>query len=103
MEWPGSRPSVESWRPLVAKYFPPSAVDEALYIISRESRGDPNAGSGCKGLFQIDASTHFHHYPEVDGNTAEGNTYIAARLWAKSGNSFHQHWYSHTSYPVFGR
>lgn len=96
---------VERWRPLVAKYFPASAVDEALYIISQESKGDPAAGSynGCYGLFQVDALIHYHHYLEVDGHTADGNVYIASRLWAKSGNSFNEHWYSHTAYPRYSR
>ncbi len=47
---------VESWRPLVAAYFPADRVDEALKVIWCESRGDPSAknpNSTASGLFQI--------------------------------------------------
>ena len=46
----------ERWRPLVERFFPASAVDEALLCIHLESRGNPNAVSGqyvgCGGLTQ---------------------------------------------------
>lgn len=52
--------AVERWRPLVATYFPPSLLDEALSVMECESRGDPNAenrNSSAAGLFQFIAST----------------------------------------------
>lgn len=51
-----SRPSVEHWRPLVAKYFTEADVETALCLIWHESRGDPtakNPSSSAAGLFQI--------------------------------------------------
>lgn len=48
-------PNVEQWRPLVQKYFQPQDVDKALYVLERESRGDPraaNPNSSARGLFQ---------------------------------------------------
>jgi len=57
----GLGPDVERWRPLVAKYFPSDRVDEALWMIWCESRGDPNARawprSSAVGLFQFLTST----------------------------------------------
>jgi predicted nucleic acid-binding Zn-ribbon protein len=50
------KPAVERWRPLVAAYFAPTMVDQALSIIQCESLGDPNAYnpySGASGLFQF--------------------------------------------------
>jgi hypothetical protein len=50
------KPAVEQWRPLVAAYFDPVLVDQALSIIQCESLGDPNAYnpySGASGLFQF--------------------------------------------------
>ncbi|HUP16512.1 MAG TPA: transglycosylase SLT domain-containing protein [Acidimicrobiia bacterium] len=50
------KPAVEQWRPLVASYFSPGMVDQALSIIQCESLGDPNAYnpySGASGLFQF--------------------------------------------------
>lgn len=52
---PKKYPNVERWRSIVEKYFKPNRVDLALYIIYRESRGNPNAvnsSSKCTGLFQ---------------------------------------------------
>ncbi len=49
---------VEQWRPLVARYFPPEAVDEALLCIRIESGGNPNAVNPTGkyvGLFQMDS------------------------------------------------
>lgn len=46
--------SVERWRPLAERHFPPDAVDEALLCVHLESRGDPNAVNGqYAGLFQF--------------------------------------------------
>ena len=50
------KPAVEQWRSLVAAYFNPVLVDQALSIIQCESLGDPNAYnpySGASGLFQF--------------------------------------------------
>jgi soluble lytic murein transglycosylase-like protein len=50
------KPAVEQWRSLVASYFDPVMVDQALSIIQCESLGDPNAYnpySGASGLFQF--------------------------------------------------
>ena len=50
------KPAVEQWRPLVASFFSPGMVDQALSIIQCESLGDPNAYnpySGASGLFQF--------------------------------------------------
>ena len=50
------KPAVEQWRSLVASYFDPVVVDQALSIIQCESLGDPNAYnpySGASGLFQF--------------------------------------------------
>jgi hypothetical protein len=53
-------PAVERWRPLATSYFTADRIDEALSVISCESRGDPNAYnpySGASGLFQFLPST----------------------------------------------
>jgi hypothetical protein len=50
---------VEDWRPLVAVYFAPGDVDQALRIIQCESQGKPtakNPNSSASGLFQHLAS-----------------------------------------------
>lgn len=46
---------VERWRGLVSKYFPPNLVDKMLYVIDKESGGNPDAKnpeSGAEGLVQ---------------------------------------------------
>lgn len=46
----------EKWRDLVARYFPPNVVDEAVRVMQCESGGDPtarNRRSGATGLFQF--------------------------------------------------
>jgi hypothetical protein len=51
---------VEHWRPLVARYFPPDRVGEALQVMHCESRGNPDATnpqSEAAGLFQFLEST----------------------------------------------
>jgi len=49
--------AAERWRPLVARYFPPEYVDDALWVLWCESRGDPEARawprSSAVGLFQF--------------------------------------------------
>jgi len=85
-------PLVERWRSVVARYFPPELVDEALAIIACESLGDPeivNPLSGTAGLFQ-------HHplywtdraaaagFPGASPDDPEANTAAAAWLVAES-------------------
>lgn len=51
--WTGS---VEQWRPLVERYFPPERVAEAMSVMWCESRGNPDAknpSSSATGLFQF--------------------------------------------------
>ena len=51
--WTGN---VEQWRPLVAKYFAPDLVDQAMCILAHESKGNPgakNPRSSAAGLFQF--------------------------------------------------
>ena len=51
---------VEGWRALVERHFPPDLVQQALEVMSCESRGNPDAtnpGSGAAGLFQFLDST----------------------------------------------
>lgn len=51
---------VEGWRTLVETLFPPDLVQQALEVMSCESRGNPdatNARSGAAGLFQFLDST----------------------------------------------
>lgn len=61
-------PQIEKWRPLVATYFPPNRVDEALKILRCESNGDPDAYnpySGASGLFQFIPSTWASTAPQA--------------------------------------
>ena len=47
---------VERWRPLVAKWWPPGEVSDAMCILKHESGGNPNAKnkhSSAAGLFQF--------------------------------------------------
>ncbi len=56
----GGTRDVEEWRDLVAQYFDPERVDEALAVIHCESRGDPTAVnpiSNASGLFQFVPNT----------------------------------------------
>lgn len=49
-------PATERWRPVVAAYFAPDLVEDAMVIIECESNGDPeavNPYSGAAGLFQF--------------------------------------------------
>ena len=72
---------VEGWRSLVARYFPPGAVDEALLCLHIESRGDPNAVNGdCVGLFQLSS-----HHGGAERYDPDYNVRTAARLYAASG------------------
>lgn len=67
-------PPVERWRPLVAAYFAPALVDEALAVIQCESGGDPaivNSVSGAIGLFQ--------HLPDYWADRAAAAGFAGAR------------------------
>lgn len=51
----GFSANVERWRGIVASYFPPGVVNQALSVMECESQGNPNATnptSGASGLFQ---------------------------------------------------
>lgn len=82
---------VERWRALVAKYFPPSEVDRALWTVWHESGGNPgiasrfNAGGGedSHGLWQINLKAH----PQMAGLAVnpEAATAYAAQLWRSQG------------------
>jgi len=77
-------PLVERWRSLVAKHFPPNAVDQMLWVIQHESSGNPsavNSSSGAAGLAQILPAAH------GSGNWTDPETNIAyaAKLYKQSG------------------
>ena len=81
---------VEQWRPLVAGQFPPEQVENALCVIRSESGGNPSARnprSTASGLFQIMASIWAPHFGLTydDLYSPEINTYVAARIYEKSG------------------
>lgn len=91
--------SVERWRGLVAKHFPPNAVDDALKVMYCESAGNPQAKnpvSGASGLFQ-----HLPKYWQersyragvggADIMNPEANVIVAAWLYRTSGNNW-THW-----------
>jgi hypothetical protein len=80
----------EKWRDLVARYFPPNVVDEAVSVMQCESEGDPtarNRRSGATGLFQFLRGTWqfaaeaagVGHLPPTD---PEAN--VAAAAWLVS-------------------
>jgi hypothetical protein len=103
---------VEKWRGLVARYFKPEDVDRALWVISRESGGNPNAVGdreigGSRGLFQ-----HFGKYWQQRADAAgwgdysvfdpEANIAVAAALLYGSGGGW-QHWsVTHSTQPYHG-
>lgn len=72
---------VGRWAPLVGRYFPRSELRNALYCISRESGGDPNAynhSSGATGLFQLVGYPFDVFPPKV-------NVHMAFHLWQSRG------------------
>lgn len=109
--WPadaGGIRNVETWRPLVEKYWDADKVDCALGLIKIESRGDPrayNSSTGAEGLFQ-----HLRKYWKgraagagfVDGNglyatpyNGEANIAAAAYLanyYEEVGKNWWQPW-----------
>ena len=88
---PAFPPEIERWRSLVAQYFPPGEVDRALWVIMRESGGNPTIPSAFNaqgiedshGLWQINLNAH----PQMRGKTndPEAATAYAAQLWQQSG------------------
>jgi hypothetical protein len=115
--WPADAPGnrdVETWRPLVEKWWPADRVDCALGIIYRESHGNPaahNADSTAVGLMQ-----HLLKYWKgraagagfVDGNglyaspyNGEANIAAGAYLagyYESVGKDWWAPWYSLPSY-----
>ncbi len=84
----GLGPQVERWRPLVAEYFPEDLVDDALWVMWCESRGDPEARawprSSAVGLFQFIVSTWRWLEPRagVQGaDRTDPEASIAAAAW----------------------
>ena len=94
----GINDATEQWRPLVAKYFPQSVVDDALWVMWCESRGDPEARafpkSSATGLYQFIDSTWRTVAPRAglagaDRTDPEANIAAAAWLWELSGGTRH--------------
>jgi len=94
----GISDDTERWRPLVAKYFPADVVDDALWVMWCESRGDPEARafprSSAAGLFQFIDSTWRTIAPragvaDADRTDPEANIAAAAWLWEVSGGTRH--------------
>jgi hypothetical protein len=82
--------TVERWRPLVEKYFPPELVDKALYVIQGESGGNPTIrgdGGVAIGLFQIQDNRNFSTRPSAEWleNPENNIKYAAQQLGAASG------------------
>ena len=90
--------ATERWRPLVAKYFPAEHVDDALWVMWCESRGDPEARawprSTAVGLYQFLAGTWEWVDAQIDLGGAsrtdpEANVKAAAWLWEFSRRTRH--------------
>ncbi len=92
-------PTVDRWHPLVAHYFPPEQVANALRVMACESEGNPNAKnprSSASGLMQVVRSTWGWIAPMIDAPPfyearfdPEWNIRIAAKLWEVGG---WKHW-----------
>lgn len=93
---------VEKWRGLVARYFRPEDVNRALWVMDKESGGNPqavNQASGASGLFQ-----HLRTYWDGRSGAAgwgtssiyspEANIAVAAALLYGNagGTGGWQHW-----------
>lgn len=96
---PGSFPSlVERWRPLVALYFPPDAVDLALTVMSCESGGAEwadNPRSTASGLFQHLASLWPPRAEKAGWAGAsiwDPAANVAVAAWLSQGGSDWSHW-----------
>lgn len=85
-------PSVEQWRPLVKKYFPPELVDKALWVIMYESGGNPNRpgdGGVARGLFQIQDNRRFRGRPPAQWlDNPENNIRYAAQVLGAAKNKW---------------
>lgn len=92
----GGHVGVAQWRPLVAQFFAPQLVDQALCIMAAESGGDPDADnprSSAAGLFQFLRATWDRVPVSVTGGSYDsGQVYVAvsnvaaaAWLQARSG------------------
>lgn len=95
--------SVEQWRPLVSKYFKAQYVDDALSVMFKESRGNPNAlnrSSGCAGLFQQHPrywTARLTQTEKLYGCSLSSNIYdpeanIAVSAMLSNGGSSWSHW-----------
>lgn len=76
---------VEQWRPLVAVWFPPDKVDDALAIIQCESRGDPTATnpvSSASGLWQFLRGWYTGRWSSVVGSFNPFNPVASMRAAA---------------------
>lgn len=81
--------NVERWRSLVAEFFPPNQVDNALRIIQAESGGNPSIisppntnGSRDVGLFQIN---DIHGLSTATRQDPRSNVSFAAGLFRQQG------------------
>lgn len=83
----------DNYRHIVAKYFPAEQVDNALFVMSKESGCDPYAKSATNdhGLFQV----HFPaHSAKVNGNLnalydPETNARVAATIYSGSWRAWY--------------
>ena len=79
----GSR--VGRWAPLVRRHFPARALPFAMFIVFRESRGDPRARnpySSCSGLYQLHPCHWRGRFNPFD---PVANVRYAAKLWRGAG------------------
>ena len=99
MSEPAFSEDVERWRGIVAIFFKPSDIDQALRIIQCESQGDPlakNPNSSATGLWQ-----HLARYWGIRSNLAGikgadindpvASTIVAAYLRYETSPGWH-HW-----------
>jgi len=101
-------PNVERWRPLVSEFFAPEDVDKALYVIKRESSGNPtvkNPNSSATGLFQHLARlwpgrAQQYGIGGADILDPRAATYAAAKLVYEGGGW--SHWAAVYDYDIPG-
>ena len=93
--------NVEQWRPLVAKYFAPDLVDQAMCILAHESKGNPgakNPRSSAAGLFQFLRKTWNSVPTSITGGSYDsGAVYlpepnVAAAAWLQRRVSSWRPW-----------
>ena len=107
----GGKRNVEEWRSLVAQYFPPELVDDALVVMKCESKGNPlayNSRSGASGLFQFIRRTWNWASSKAGWAGAtpfdpEANVASAAWLTSYSSNRGTNPWYHWSCNPSKGR